>query len=297
MWLALSLTSAALLGGYDIAKKAAVRGNAVMVVLLLSTACSWLLLAALALSPWGGEGGLLQVERLPLAQHLQVALKALVVSASWALTLHALQHLPLSLAAPIRASGPAVTVCGAALLMGERPSSWQGVAMATMLASQVGFAWLGRREGIRFERSRPVLWLVLATLLGAASGLYDKLLLQREGLPPNTLQFWFTTYSLLLQAASVLALRRLAPSQIRGFQLRPSVCAVGCLLALADQCYFRALADPAALVSVVSLVRRSSVAISLLLGGLLFGELQLRRKTVPLVGLLAGLALLLLAPV
>ncbi len=65
------------------------------------------------------------------------------------------------------------------------------------------------------------------------------------------------------------------------------------LLLLADALYFRALAIPGALVSVVATVRRTNVVISFAIGGLAFRERYRSRKALALVGVLVGLFLLL----
>ena len=56
MWLLLAFTSALLLGLYDVAKKQALRDNAVLPVLLLNTLFSSLLFLPTILSTAGGWG-------------------------------------------------------------------------------------------------------------------------------------------------------------------------------------------------------------------------------------------------
>ncbi len=288
-WLDLALSSALCLGLYDVAKKAAVRDNSVVLVLLASTAAGWCGLVGVTLVTAGPAFALSPL--LP-SEHALVLLKSAVVSASWLLMLLALQHLPLSVAGPLRATAPLLTLLGAVALLGERPSFGQGCGMAIVVASYLAFAWLGRREGIHFERNRFVGFVAAATVLGAASALYDKILLQRVALPPHTLQFWFTTYNLGIQAAGAALVRSRSGSASPRFSPRLTVPLVGLLLVLADHLYFRALAEPTALVSVVSLVRRGGLLVSFFVGGLLFRERLLAPKALAL-GLL-GVGLLLL---
>jgi transporter family protein len=74
---------------------------------------------------------------------------------------------------------------------------------------------------------------------------------------------------------------------------RWSIPTLGMLLVVADALYFSALAQDEALVSVVSVVRRSNVLVSFTLGSLLFREQLLRQKALALLGVLLGLSLLL----
>lgn len=62
---------------------------------------------------------------------------------------------------------------------------------------------------------------------------------------------------------------------------------------MADQFYFEAVAAEGALISVISVVRRSNVLVSFAFGALLFRERLLRQKALALGGLLVGLVLLL----
>ena len=291
-WLGLTLVSAVCLGLYDVSKKAALRDNPVLTVLLLSTLSGLvLLLLELAL---GASLGVVQfrLEPLDAAQHGLVFAKSIIVTTSWVFTFFAVKHLPLSLATPIRATAPLFTVFGALVVFGERPVGLQWLGIAVVLAAYLAFSAIGRAEGIAFQRDRWVGFLFLGTLIGSASGLYDKYLLQQAALPPFTLQFWFTLYGAGLQATLVLGLARwrgsLAPLEPRWW-----IVWIGWLLVVADQFYFQALASHGALISVVSVVRRSNVLVSFALGAFLFRERLLRQKALALAGVLLGLLLLL----
>ena len=110
-WILLSLLSALFLGLYDIAKKVAVRDNAVPPVLLCNVATAamlWIPLAAISrCSPSVLSGTLLMVERLGWQVHVMLAAKSCLVAASWTFAFFALKHLPISIATPsVRFSEP-----------------------------------------------------------------------------------------------------------------------------------------------------------------------------------------------
>lgn len=293
-WIPLALVSAVLLGFYDVGKKFAVTDNALFPTLFFCSLSSFaIVLPPLALSlafPHLADRLGWTVE--PLGPHGQflVFLKTLVVTSSWTLSFLALKHLPISIAAPIRASSPLFTLIGAVALFGEWPTARQWCGMAILLASYWVFSALGRAEGIRFTRS-PWIWALFgATGLGAASSLWDKNLLQREHLPAWAMQVWFIVDNLALQGILWATLGRRSKTP---FQWRKSSLLVGPLLLLADAAYFRALAIPGALVSIVASVRRTNVVVSFLVGGIAFKEKNRRRKALALLGVIAGLLLLL----
>ena len=292
-WLGLTLVSAICLGLYDVSKKAALRGNPVLPVLLLSTLSGLaLLLLELGLGAGLGNSARFRLEPLGAVQHGLVFAKSMVVTTSWVFTFLAVKHLPLSLATPIRATAPLFTVLGALVLFGERPVGLQWLGIAVVLSAYLAFSAIGRAEGIAFRKNRWVACLFLGTLIGSASALYDKYLLQELALPPFTLQFWFTIYGAALQATLVLGFARwrgsMAPLEPRWW-----IVGIGLLLVVADQFYFQAVASHGALISVVSVVRRSNVVVSFALGAFLFRERLLRQKALALAGVLLGLFLLL----
>ena len=294
-WLLLALLSAFFLGLYDVAKKASVDDNAVIAVLFACSLAGLVFVAPAyfltwAHPAWAARWGI-ALQPLNAAAHGLVMVKAVIVTVSWVLTFFALKALPISLAAPIRASAPLFTLLGAVALFGERPTLRQWLGIGVTLAAYYGFSVIGRAEGIHFGRNRWVWLLALGTLVGAVSGLYDKHLLQVARIPAMSMQFWFTLYNTVLEGVILLLWR---PVQ-RGarFAWRWSIPMVAALLLLADALYFRALAQPGALVSVVATLRRTNVVISFAIGGLAFREHHRRKKALALVGVLAGLFLIL----
>jgi bacterial/archaeal transporter family protein len=296
-WISLALLSALFLGVYDVAKKASVNDNAVLMVLFLCSASGLLLLAPLVIlslaAPGIADAWSVRVHGLSLVGHGLILAKSALVTLSWVLTFFALKHLPISLAAPVRASAPLFTLLGAVAVFGEHPTAMQWLGIAIILLAYFAFSLIGRREGIHFSRNAWVWCLFLGTLLGAVSSLYDKHLLQSARIPALDVQFWFTLYNTLLQGLIVIFFWIPRRSQTTPFRFRTSILAVGFLLLLADALYFQALANPQALVSVVSTLRRCNVVISFAVGSLAFGETQRRKKAFALVGVLVGISLLL----
>ncbi len=295
LWLILALCSALFLGGYEVARKGALVDNAPVPILLSASVGGW---CALALSLVAARGSAFSsryhLDLVPLdgAQHGAILIKAAIVSTSWVFAYISVKHLPITVAGPLRAISPALTVLGALALFQEQPTSTQWLGMAVMFAGYFALSRATKREGISFHKSKWVGLLLVGTIVGAMSGLYDKYLLQRVLLPPTTLQFWFVTYAVLLQA--LLALLWWYPGRKNApFRFSWAAPLAGALLVLADQFYFRCLAEPDALVSVVSLVRRSSAIVSFSLGSMLFQDRFVASKAKALFVVLLGLLILL----
>ena len=294
-WLWLSLFSSLLLGLYEVSRKAALRDSASLHVLLAANA-GGLVSLGLALG-LGQDLAIAQRSEFFLvsfnaAQHAAVLFKSLLVSTSWVLSYSAVKHLPITIAGPLRAVAPAFTVLGALVLFRETPTGQQWLGIGVIFLGYLGFARLGKGEGISYTQSPYVALLVLGTVVGAMSGLLDKYLLQHVALQPTTMQFWFAFYTTLIQLVLTCGLFLKNRGAAPPFHFTWGAPLAGVLLVVADQFYFRALAEQGALVSVVSLVRRSSVMVSFSLGAWLFKEQLVRKKSLALLVVLSGLLLL-----
>ena len=150
-------------------------------------------------------------------------------------------------------------------------------------------------EGWSLLKSRGLHLIILGTLLGSASALYDKYLLGVLHIPQNILQFWFAV-NLVLILRVVQGIKRgfFARKATEPFQWRWSIPATGCLLILSDFLYFHALSQPDTYISMVSLVRRCNCLVSFFVGVLWFKEVNVKRKALALLLILAGVFLLML---
>ena len=285
MWLSFAFLSAALLGFYDVCKKHALRGNAVIPVLFLNTLfCSIIFLPMALQTPFGGW----DVQRY-------IVLKACIVLSSWLLGYIGMKHLPITIVGPINATRPVMVLIGALLIFGERLNllQWAGVVLAIMNFFLLSRS--GRKEGIDFRHNRWIVCTVGAAVLGALSGLYDKYLMAVDGglgLPRLTVQCWYNFYQCLMMGAMVIVLWWPKRHEGTTFRWRWSILFISLFLSIADYVYFYSLSLDGALVSVVSMVRRSSVLVSFMLGALLFHEKNLRSKAIDLALVLLSMFLL-----
>ena len=292
MWLGLAFLSALFLGLYDVAKKQAVRDNAVAVVLLLTTTLSALLfapviIASLTDTGWF-EGTMFDYGRQGLDMHLRVMLKAAITLSSWMFGYVGIKHLPLTIVGPINATRPVIVLLGALIIFGERLNTLQWVGVVLAFISILLLSRAGKREGIDFIRNRYVLYVALAAVLGATSGLYDRYLLRE--VDAMFVQSWFSVYQAVMMAIVVgfMWARRVLPR----FHWSWAIPLVSILLTIADMAYFVALSREESMVAVVSMIRRSSVVVSFASGALLFGEKNLRAKALDLVFILIGMIFL-----
>ena len=284
VWLVLA--SALALGFYDIFKKHALRDNAVMPVLLLSTASGTAGLAGyLALA--GRFAGAAAASPHELAL---IGVKILLVGGSWVASYYAIRELPITLASPVRSTAPLWTFLGGVLIFREQLTLTQLAASAVILAGYAVFSVCGKLEGFPL-RSRGMVLIITGTLLGAASALYDKYLMNTLKLPGERVQLCFMAGLTLLLGATY-AVGRFGFGCRRPFKWKWTIPAIGLVPVLSDALYFHAVGLPGARISLVSMLRRMSCIVSFGFGALIFGEHHLRRKLAALALFLLGVLLL-----
>ena len=291
MWFILALISAVCLGFYDVFKKISLQDNAVLPVLLLNTLIGSLLFLPLIISSYAGlllPDSHWFVPSATVETHLWVVLKAIIVLSSWICGYFAMKHLPITLVGPINATRPVMTLLGAMLVFQEQFNLWQWAGVALAIFSFFLMSRSGRKEGVNFFHNRWILLLVLAAVLGACSGLYDKFLLRSPclggiGLNPIFVQSWFNIYQFGLMTLVFAFLWWPIRKSTTVFQWRWSILGISIFLALADLVYFYALTEPDVLIAIVSMTRRSSVLVSFLFGAFLWRENNIRAKAFDLL--------------
>ncbi len=297
MWLFLAFLSATLLGCYDVFKKHALRDNDVIIILWLNTLfCSLVFLPFVLLSATDHieAGSLFYVPIEGWEVHKYVILKSCIVLSSWVCGYYGIKHLPLTLVGPINATRPVMVLLGALLFFGERLNIYQWIGVLLAIFSFFLLSRSGKKEGIDFRHNHWVILVVLAAVLGALSGLYDKFLLAPTdcggaGLDRMLVQSYYNFYQCgMMMVVLFLHLRGLHGK----FHWDWCIILVSLFLSAADFVYFYALSMDDALVSVVSMVRRSSVLVSFFVGGYVFHEHNLRGKAVDLALVLLGMIFL-----
>ena len=300
MWLLLAFCSAALLGFYDVSKKMALKGNAVLPVLFLNTLiCSILFIPLILLSTCTSvlDGTTFYVETCGWDVHKYILLKACIVLSSWVFGYFAMKHLPITIVGPINATRPVMVLVGAMLVFGERLNVWQWCGVALAVVSFFLLSRSGKKEGVDFRHNRWILSLVAAAVLGAVSGLYDKFLMASPesggvGMSRMAVQSWYNIYQLLLMGATILLIWWPTRHKTTPFHWHWSILFISLFLSIADFVYFYALSLPGAMISIVSMVRRGSVVVSFAVGAMVFREKNLRSKAVDMLLVLLGMLFL-----
>lgn len=291
MWLLFAFLSAALLGFYDAFKKESLRDNAVLPVLFLNTVFSSLVfLPFILLSFWAPDvlsGTMFDMPVAGWEAHKYILLKSFIVLSSWIFGYFGMKHLPLTIVGPINATRPVMVLIGALLVFGERLNLYQWIGVLLAVLSFFMLSRSGKKEGIDFKHNKWILFIVLAAVTGAISGLYDKYLMTR--LHPMLVQSWYNVYQVFIMCPIILLLWYPQRKTSTPFRWEWTIVGISLFLCAADFVYFYALSYEDSMISIVSMVRRGSVVVSFLFGALFFHEKNLKSKAVDLILVLIGM--------
>ena len=300
MWLLLAFLSAAFLGVYDSLKKKALRDNAVLPILFLNTLISsaiFLPFIIVSASTDKLDDTIFHVGSGGWEEHRYIVLKAVIVLSSWVLGYFGMKHLPLTIVGPINATRPVMVLVGALLVFGERLNLWQWAGVVLAVLSFLLLSRSGKKEGIDFKHDHWIYMIVGAAALGAVSGLYDKYIMAPEseggvGLDRMMVQSWYNIYQCFMMLLMLMLLWWPKHRDTTPFHWDWAIVGVSLFLSTADFMYFYSLSLPAAMISIVSMIRRGSVIVSFLCGAMFFREKNLRAKALDLALVLLGMIFL-----
>lgn len=300
MWLLLAFLSATLLGFYDSFKKESLRDNAVIPVLFLNTLFASLIFLPFIILSYNTtvlDGSIFHVASGGWHEHKYIIGKSIIVLSSWIFGYFGMKHLPLTIVGPINATRPVMVLVGALLVFGERLNVYQWIGVALAVVSFFMLSRSGKKEGIDFKHDKWIYFIVLAAVLGAVSGLYDKYLMAPAesggvGLNSMMVQSWYNIYQCFMMLVMLLIIWYPKRKSSTPFHWHWGIILISVFLSAADFVYFYALSFPDAMISIVSMVRRGSVIVSFLFGAMMLHEKNLKSKMVDLLLVLLGMVFL-----
>jgi len=295
MWLILAFASAALLGFYDVFKKQSLKNNAVIPVLFLNTLFSSLIFIPFILysiwqPDWMKDNTIFYVPVEGWEVHKYILLKSFIVLTSWIFGYFGMKHLPITIVGPINATRPVMVLVGAMLIFGERLNLYQWVGVIMAIVSFFMLSKSGKKEGIDFKHDKWILFIVLAAITGAISGLYDKFLM--DHFDKMVVQSWYNIYQFFIMGAILMLLWWPKRKETTPFRWDWSIIFISIFLSAADFVYFYALSYDESMISIVSMIRRGSVIVSFIFGAMFFREKNLKSKAIDLLLVLIGMIFL-----
>lgn len=295
MWMLLTLIYALIKGAREICKKKALEKNSLIEVLLIYTFISFLICIPQAPDAMG----------LTVRQYIWVAVKAFVIFVAWIAGFKAIKFLPISMYGILDLSRVLFASFLGITILGETISLNKGIGLILV---SVGLLFLKfnpsrKKEAVEVKQevcvtaegekakvpfTQTMTWFVflafLSCVLNAVSGLLDKILMKEMN--SSQLQFWYTFFMACYYGIYALVTRAKISSSVWK-NIWIWLLAIG--LIVMDKALFIANGIPESQITVMTLIKQSSVVVAIIAGKFIFHEKDILHKIVCALIIIAGI--------
>ncbi|MBQ7793969.1 MAG: DMT family transporter [Clostridia bacterium] len=200
-------------------------------------------------------------------------IKAAAVSAAWILSFTALKKMSVSLYGIMDLSRMVFSTLLGVLVLGESFTLPKAIGVLLVITGLM-FANLKRTSDSKGVTLPILLAALLSCFFNAISGTLDKILMQY--MESSQLQFWFMFFSTVIYAV-VLLVRRERIS-VRCLKTNYWIPLLSISLIIGDRLLFEANANPASEVTLMTVIKQSSVIVTVLTGYFVFKEKHILYK-------------------
>lgn len=306
MWILLSVIYGVMIGFYNVLRQKASDRSPILFVIALTCsvaflAISWSVPEAIAV---GGKGVALFL------------LKSVIVFSLWVFELLAFKNYFMSSLQPISAIRVVISFVLSLIVFNEPVIWWRFIGVAIIFCGLILLNEFDRRQlkkdlqaSANFQegqnqlilqteskkrRLKAIIFFIISCLLNEISALLDKFYM--DVYLPGQMQFWFLLFVSLFAWVGFLFL---CLKQKKWLICKKDwgnwfIYICGIILVVADRLLFTALTYPDVLVSGVSIIKQLSTIVTVILGGLVYKEPNLKQKLLFLAIMLVGIVIVLI---
>ncbi|MBO5746155.1 MAG: EamA family transporter [Clostridia bacterium] len=275
MWIFLVAFYGLAKGAREGLKKKALQKNGVIEVLFFHTALSFIMTL-----PFSHN-----VFEISALYHLYVFIKSFSIFLAWILAFNSIKRMPISYYGILDTARMLFSTALALLFLGEQMTWPKGIGLAVVLLGLV-LVNLGGEDDEKVK-VKYLLMALASCLLNSFSGFMDKKLLVTGQIDSSQLQFWYMLYMTALYGAYILFKR--VPISLKTVKTNYWIVILSALFVIADRALFIANEDPQSQVTIMTLLKQSSVLVTVLTGKLFFKEKHILKRSVCAAIVIAGI--------
>lgn len=279
LWILLVLISGILLGFWDITKKKALEKNSIVSVLAFYSLFCFIFVSFEFNNAINMDKGKI----------FAVFIKSFIIFLSWTLNFTAIKNLPISVITPFDTLNPLFSIILGILVLNEKLAPFQALGILIMLISYYFIGKVGSKEVVKIFNNKYFYFMIFSSALSAVSATIDKIVLKSAN--PGQMQFWFCLFITMFYMSAFL-FERLKGKDRSPVKIDFFIPLMSLILIVSDRLYFTALNIPASEISIVMPLRKISVFVSVIVGGLIFKEKNLKKKFWYICLLIVGIGLL-----
>ena len=227
----------------------------------------------------------MDVFNITLSQFFVLFLKSSVIFVAWILSFTSIKHTPVSFCGVMDLSRILFSTLLAMIVLGEKMTIHNTIGFFLVI---LGIFLVNFKKGPKNSDAKPIyiVLLLLSCFLNAISGLIDKIVM--KDMTSAQVQFWYMLFLAILYFVFLLVKQG---KNINGKTLvkNPYIWIISIIFIIGDRGLFIANADPNSKVTVMTLIKQSSVFIVILLGKLVFKEKNIAYKMLCASIIVAGI--------
>ncbi len=290
LWVILILIYGIFKGLREGLKKKAMETNSIVEVLFFYTLFAFLMTIPMSISA--------DLFGVSLKYHLVLIVKSGIIFAAWLCALNSIKRLPLSVYSVMDMGRIISAILLGVILLDEKLGVFQILGICLVIIG-ITLVNLKTKRGVDEKASKRVIILVaISGLLNSISSVMDKWLLSKE---PNRflfgdetiesaqLQFWYMLYLVSFYGVYIL-IKREKINVVKCVKC-PWIWTLSLLFVVADKCLFIANSDPNSTVVVMTLVKQSSVLVTIGMGWLIYKEKNILWRIACAVLVIGGIML------
>ena len=280
IWILLVLFYGLSKGVRDGLKKLSMEKSSLMEVLLFHS-----LLAFIFTVPFTRD-----VFGIPPLFYLLIFLKSFVIFLAWIFSFKSINKMPLSYFGIMDMSRVVFSTCLGLFLLGETMDIPNIIGLVLVLAG-LFLVNIRKNSPVNEDASKKYVWLtLLSCLLNAMSGTMDKI--YTKYVTPGQLQFWYMFFMVALYIIYVITTK--THVSVSALSSNIWIWILSILFVLADRALFVANSMEGSQVTVMTLIKQSSVIVTILFGKYIFKEKNILFKLLCSLIIIAGIGISLL---
>ena len=288
LWIFLILLYGIFKGLREALKKKAMETNSVLEVLFFYTFFAFLLTI-----PFSRD-----ILSVSLEYHIAILLKAFVIFIAWLCALNSIKRLPLSVYSVMDMGRMVFSIICGVIFLNETIGYLQIIGIILVIAG-ITMVNLKKKGNIGAQTTYKVVPLILVScILNALSGTMDKFLLSTSPdrwlygddiLTASQMQFWYMLYLTLFYFLYIIIKKE--KINVKKCLRCPWIYILSVLFIIADRAMFIANTDENSTIVVMTLIKQSSVLVSILLGRIIYKEKNILYRILCALLIISGIVI------
>ncbi len=220
---------------------------------------------------------------IPWQYYFFIFIKALLVFSAWTCSFNSIKHMPVSLYGVMDTSRVVFSTLMGITIMGESTSPGQltGLVLVILGLGLVNFGSKNDRE----VKKKYIFLTLVACLFNATSGVLDKWLTMT--VTSGQLQFWFMLYLTVMYGLYIIFTK--TKISVKTLKTNYWIVILAVIFIIGDRALFIANANSGSLVTVMILIKQSSVLAAIITGRIMFKEKGVLRRTLCALLVIVGI--------